>query len=174
MEDQIFRKHYKFRLGEIILGSYQNSLVLLDWKYRKARVSIDSRIQNYLNSVLVEGESAVINLAIQQMEEYLSKQRTEFSISLKFTGTEFQNTVWKELQKLEFGKTISYNQLAKNLGSEKLIRAAANANGANPISIIVPCHRVIGSDGSLVGYAGGISAKKKLLELESSPDLFSV
>ena len=87
-------------------------------------------------------------------------------MNLNPKGTDFQKTVWNELQKIPFGKTISYLDLAKKLGDEKVIRAAASANGKNPITILIPCHRVIGKDGSLTGYAGGIHRKKYLLELE--------
>jgi len=83
-------------------------------------------------------------------------------------GSDFQKQVWNELLKIRFGQTLSYLELSRNLGNEKAIRAVASANGANAISILVPCHRVIGSDGSLTGYAGGLGANKKLLELEGA------
>lgn len=101
-----------------------------------------------------------------QLGEYFNNQKWAFDIPLKPSGTEFQKSVWQELQKIPFGKTISYLDLAKRLGDEKVIRAAANANGKNPICILIPCHRVIGTSGSLTGYAGGLHRKNYLLELE--------
>jgi methylated-DNA-[protein]-cysteine S-methyltransferase len=108
-----------------------------------------------------------IENAVTQFEEFFKGERTSFDIKLSPEGTDFQKKVWKQLQKIEFGKTISYQQMANQLGDPKVIRAAASANGKNPISIIIPCHRVIGSDGSLTGYAGGLDRKKWLLEHES-------
>lgn len=105
--------------------------------------------------------------AVDQLQEYFQGKRVEFNLKLYPEGTDFQKRVWKQLQEIPFGKTLSYQQMANNLGDPKVIRAAASANGKNPISIIIPCHRVIGSDGSLTGYAGGLHRKKWLLEHES-------
>lgn len=112
-------------------------------------------------------EPEVINI-FSQIKEYFNRQRKEFDLRLDILGTDFQKKVWEELLKIPYGETITYNQLSINLGNKKLIRAAASANGANPLPIIIPCHRVIGSDGSLVGYGGGLDVKQKLLELEGS------
>ena len=108
-----------------------------------------------------------LQLAAKQLLEYFKDNRTEFTFKLNPKGTEFQLKVGKELQKIPFGKTISYMDLSKNLGDIKAIRAAASANGKNPLWIVIPCHRVIGSDGSLTGYAGGLWRKKWLLEHEN-------
>jgi len=105
--------------------------------------------------------------AVLQLEEYFSKKRKQFDLTLHPAGTAFQKKVWTQLQTVPFGKTASYQQMANELGDPKVIRAAASANGKNPIAIIIPCHRVIGSDGSLTGYAGGIHRKKWLLAHES-------
>lgn len=104
---------------------------------------------------------------IKQLDEYFLKKRTVFELKLNPKGTDFQRKVWQELQTIPFGKTTSYLDMAKKLGDPKVIRAAASANGKNPISVIIPCHRVIGSDGSLTGYASGLHRKKWLLEHES-------
>ncbi len=103
---------------------------------------------------------------VVQLEEYFRKERTSFDLKLKPYGTEFQQKVWNELGKIPFGNTITYMDQSKKMKNIKAIRAIAAANGKNPISIIVPCHRVLGSDGSLTGYAGGIWRKKWLLEHE--------
>jgi len=102
----------------------------------------------------------------RQLEAYFSGNLRDFNIPMVAEGTEFQQRVWKELQKIPYGQAISYLELARRLGDEKCIRAAARANGANPIVILIPCHRVIGSDGSLVGYGGGLDMKEFLLRLE--------
>ncbi|GAB1856966.1 methylated-DNA--[protein]-cysteine S-methyltransferase [Flavobacteriaceae bacterium MHTCC 0001] len=102
-----------------------------------------------------------------QLDEYFKGMRQQFDLKLNPIGTDFQMSVWKQLQQIPYGKTISYLELSRQLGDEKAIRAVANANGKNPLWIIVPCHRVIGSDGSLTGYAGGLHRKKWLLEHES-------
>jgi methylated-DNA-[protein]-cysteine S-methyltransferase len=105
--------------------------------------------------------------AVRQLNEYFEGERNEFSLKLNPEGTDFQKRVWGKLLTIPYGKTTSYLQLSKNLGDVKAIRAVANANGKNPLWIIVPCHRVIGSDGSLTGYAGGLGRKQWLINHES-------
>lgn len=115
-------------------------------------------------------------LAAAQLDEYFANKRNTFDLPLAHEGTDFQMRVWNELLKLPFGKTTTYLAMAKQLGDEKVIRAAASANGKNPIAIIIPCHRVIGSDGKLTGYAGGLWRKEWLLKHEGATaqvDLFS-
>ena len=108
-----------------------------------------------------------LKVAITQINEYFSGTRTDFDFRINPNGTDFQKKVWQELLNIPYGKTISYLDLAKKLGDPKVIRAAASANGKNPLWIVIPCHRVIGTDGSLTGYAGGLWRKKWLLEHES-------
>ena len=105
--------------------------------------------------------------AVYQLREYFNGQRQTFSLALNPTGTDFQKRVWAALQEIPFGKTVSYLQLSETLGDAKAIRAVASANGKNPLWIVIPCHRVIGSDGTLTGYAGGLHRKKWLLNHES-------
>lgn len=123
----------------------------------------------FLNEEIVPTLKIPVSLqeAVAQLEEYFKKERITFSLKLNPRGTDFQCKVWQELQTIPFGKTASYLDMAKKLGDPKVIRAAASANGKNPISIVIPCHRVIGSDGSLTGYAGGLHRKKWLLDHES-------
>ena len=109
----------------------------------------------------------VLEDCVLQLNEYFKGDRKQFSLKLNAKGTDFQERVWNELLTIPYGKTSSYLELSKQLGDVKAIRAVANANGKNPLWIIVPCHRVIGSDGSLTGYAGGLHRKKWLLEHES-------
>lgn len=116
-----------------------------------------------LNTVIPE----VLEDAVYQLQEYFKGERSVFNLTLNPQGTEFQKRVWTALQEIPFGKTYSYLQLAKKLGDVKAIRAVAAANGKNPLWIVIPCHRVVGSDGSLTGYAGGLHRKKWLLDHES-------
>jgi methylated-DNA-[protein]-cysteine S-methyltransferase len=159
---------YKSPVGDILLGSYDDKLCIADWKYRKMRTTIDKRIQKGLKAEYVEESSEVIEETIKQMKEYFANERKEFDIPLLMVGTDFQRSVWEGLIKIPYGTTASYQELSKNIGNEKAVRAVASANGANAMAILIPCHRVIGSSGDLVGYAGGLPAKKKLLEIESN------
>ncbi len=123
-------------------------------------------------SVLSEGEISEtipheLQEAVTQLQEYFDRKRNDFNFKLNPKGTDFQKKVWQELLNIPYGKTTSYLDLAKKLGDPKVIRAAASANGKNPLWIVVPCHRVIGTDGSLTGYAGGLWRKKWLLEHEN-------
>jgi methylated-DNA-[protein]-cysteine S-methyltransferase len=116
------------------------------------------------------GEDALneesLQRAKEQLQEYFDGKRTEFKIYLSASGTHFQKNVWAAVNEIPYGKTRSYEEIAKNLGDIKVIRAAAAANGKNPLPIVIPCHRVIGKDGSLTGYSGGLWRKKWLLNLE--------
>jgi methylated-DNA-[protein]-cysteine S-methyltransferase len=155
-----------------------------------AKASLHTKM-GWLNIVIEEGaitevlfaeqpvENTIVNdtliKAICELEEYFFGKRSVFTVELNPAGTDFQKKVWTELMNIPFGKTISYHELAVRLGDEKTIRAAASANGKNPIAVIIPCHRVIGTDGSLTGYAGGIERKSFLLNLEKgvyTPTLF--
>ncbi len=110
--------------------------------------------------------SPFLDLVGTQLQEYFDGKRIQFDLKLAPDGTKFQQSVWSELLKIPFGKTITYSELALRLGDLKTIRAAGTANGKNPIPIIIPCHRVIGKDGSLVGFSGGLPIKEKLLQHE--------
>jgi len=162
---------HKSPIGELLLGSFEGKLCLADMRYRKMRTTIDTRIQKGLNATYIEHSSKVVEKTIVQMQEYFAGERKEFNIPLLMVGSNFQKSVWRELMQIPYGSTTSYLELAKKLGNKKAVRAVASANGANAIAILIPCHRIIGRSGELVGYAGGLPAKKKLLELENN--LFS-
>lgn len=168
MSEQIIINYFKTPYGELILGSFQDKLCLADWRYRKMRTSIDKRIQSGLNADYVEQESPVMEKTKKQLNEYFNGERHTFDIPLFFVGSDFQKKVWDALIQIPYGETETYLGLSQKLGDAKAIRAVATANGANAISIIVPCHRIIGSDGSMTGYAGGLETKKKLLLLENA------
>ena len=164
-------QRYKAPCGELLLGSFGEKLCLCDWQTEKHRGHVDRRLQRMLHARFEEGSSKVIERATRQLDEYFAGKRREFDVPLLFIGTEFQKAVWNELLKIPFGATVSYGALSERLGMPKAVRAVANANGANSLSIFAPCHRVIGSDRSLTGYGGGLPAKRFLLELESGPQL---
>lgn len=114
-----------------------------------------------------ESVPATLEPACRQLREYFEGNRTRFDFQIDPQGTEFQKTVWQALLEIPYGQTVSYMDLAKRLGDPKAIRAVASANGQNPLWVVVPCHRVVGSDGSLTGYAGGLHRKKWLLDHEN-------
>lgn len=164
---QIIIKCWQSPAGELMLGSYGEKLCLLDWTARKDRERVDRRLQNALNSEYVEGTSAVIEDTMKALKAYFAKECKIFDIPLLMIGSDFQRSVWEALLRIPYGRTASYLDLARSIGNERAVRAAASAVGANAISIVIPCHRVIGSDGTLTGYAGGLDVKKKLLGLEA-------
>ena len=156
--NNVFKK-MKSPVGELTLIACETGLCSILWEDEKEnRVKINLGIEDQNNKIL--------NQTQKELEEYFLGKRTEFTIPLNPIGTEFQKKVWMELRRIPFGKTISYLELATRIGNPKASRAVGGANGKNPLSIIVPCHRVIGSSGKLTGFAGGISNKTKLLELE--------
>ncbi len=165
---QISYIYHSFAFGEMIMASYGAQLVLCDWRYRKSAEAIKQRIARELDSTYIEATSPIIENTIQQLNEYFEQKRSQFDLPILLIGTDFQKKVWQSLSEIPYGKSISYLALSQQLGNEKAIRAVATANGANALAIIIPCHRVIGADGSLVGYAGGLATKKKLLALENS------
>jgi len=161
-------QYFKHPYAEFILGSYDGKLCLCDFRYRKMRESVDNRIQRGLNALFVERNDATLARTKAQLEEYFLGKRSVFDIPLLLVGTDFQKSVWDALEKVKYGETATYLNLALSMGNESAVRAVGNANGANGLAIIIPCHRIIGSKGELVGYGGGLSLKKRLLELEQN------
>ncbi len=170
--NQINIKYYKTKYTHFILGSFENKLCLSDFKYRKMRTTVDNRLKNGFDAVFVEQDDEILKKARKQLDEYFNMERKEFDIPIITVGTEFQKNVWKALLKIPYGTTSTYLQLAKDIKNEKAVRAVANANAANSLGLIIPCHRIIGSDGKLTGYGGGLPLKKRLLKLEQN--LFAI
>ena len=139
---------------------------MCDWKHRKARTQLDKRILNALNDRFVNELHPLIEECKIQLEDYFNGKLTVFSLPYTLIGTEFQKKIWQKLLDIPYGRSMSYLELSQAIHQPEAIRAVATANGANALSIIVPCHRVIGSDGKLTGYAGGLPTKKRLLEIE--------
>lgn len=147
-------------VGELKLVTRENKLVAILWENDSlSRVALGEMVENQNHPVLVEAE--------KQLTEYFDGIRHAFSLNIEFHGTEFQKQVWRELQKIPYGETRSYADIAQQIGNPKAVRAVGAANGKNPISIITPCHRVVGSNGKLTGFAGGLKTKEYLLQLEA-------
>jgi len=166
-------QYHKTKIGELVLGSFEGNLCLLDFRYRKMRRVVDDRLKRGLKADFIEEDSDIIEKTRTELDEYFQEKRQEFNIPIQMVGTDFQKSVWNALLKVTYGTTSSYVQLAKKINNEKAVRAVAGANGANAIAIIIPCHRIIGSSGELVGYAGGLTTKKYLLTLEQKQELYT-
>lgn len=166
--NKISIQYFQTPVGEMILGAYDNKLCMADWRYRKGRETIDKRLQKGLDAIFVEEENAVLDLAKKELEAYFKGLRKTFDIPLLLVGTAFQKSVWQGLLQIPFSTTVSYKDLAQHIDNKTAVRAVASAIGGNAMSIFIPCHRVVGSDSSLTGYAGGLEAKKKLLALEQN------
>lgn len=153
-------------LGTMVAGATPDAVCLLEFADRPMLETQLERVTRHLNAVLVPGESAATRQAAVELDEYFAGERTSFSVPLDLEGTAFQRRVWDELRSIPFGATRTYSEQARRIGQPQGVRAVARANGDNRIAIIVPCHRVVGSDGSLTGYGGGLWRKRRLLELE--------
>ena len=163
----IYIHKYQSPCGDLMLGEYESKLCLCDWIIPVHFNKNLSRLKRILKAETQEKETEIITKAIKQLDEYFAGQRKVFDVPVAFIGTDFQIRVWKELQKVPYGQTLSYAGLAQKAGNQKAVRAVANVNAVNPISIFLPCHRIIGSSGKLTGYGGGLAAKQYLLKLES-------
>lgn len=155
MKYDIFRSE----LGAILVAAENEEIRYINLQQGKGALNIPEDWEE-------DNGSGIIKQAINQLEEYLTGKRKEFDLKLNPAGTEFQKKVWKALLKIPYGKTASYKEIAKKIGNQKAVRAVGAANGKNPIQIIIPCHRVIGSNGDMIGYAGGLEAKEALLNIE--------
>jgi len=154
-------KTIKTPVGRLTLVGSDAGLAAVLWENDKpGRVKLNIVAEAPRHPVLVEAE--------RQLKEYFAGDRSRFDLKLDFAGTDFQKKVWKALLTIPFGQTRSYAQIARQIGKPTAIRAVGAANGRNPISIIAPCHRVVGADGSMTGFAGGIPVKEKLLALEAA------
>lgn len=146
-------------VGQLKLVATETALVAVLWENENPnRVRLAELIENVQHPILLETQ--------KQLNEYFEGQRQVFDLPLDFEGTEFQQKVWQALLTIPFGETSSYKQIAEQIGNVKAVRAVGAANGKNPISIITPCHRVVGANGKLVGFAGGLENKDVLLQLE--------
>ena len=161
-------KRIETPLGTMIACADENGICMLEFSDRKALPTELKEIAKHFNANIIQGENPHFNILEQELSEYFDGKRLDFTVPLSPVGTDFQKKVWEILRGIPYGKTRSYQEQANILGNPKAVRAVANANGLNKISIIIPCHRVIGTNGKLTGYGGGIWRKQKLLELEKA------
>lgn len=150
--EKLYYGYYKSPIGNLRIVVDESSLVVLDFNEDEKKQSDEHR---YINEVK------------KQLDEYFKGTRKLFDLNIKINGTDFQNKVWNELTKIPYGETISYKELATRIGNDKACRAVGNANNKNKISIVIPCHRVVGSNKNLVGYAGGLDKKEWLINHEN-------
>jgi methylated-DNA-[protein]-cysteine S-methyltransferase len=155
---EVYYTRFESPIGPLLLAGDSKAL---------RRVSFESSKRSSPPPAEWKLNRAAFAEVIRQLQAYFRGELKEFDVPLAMEGTEFQLRVWNALREIPYGETVSYAQLAGRIGNPKAVRAVGLANGSNPIPIIVPCHRVIGSDGSLTGFGGGLSTKKKLLELEN-------
>ena len=163
----LYTQSFETPLGKMVAFANQNALLLLDFEDSKYfEKHMEEISQGY--GVIKTSNNRVLKLLEKELSQYFKGKLTKFTVPVEFTGTDFQKKVWEILRTIPYGTTRTYQQQADILGNPKAVRAVANANGLNRISIIIPCHRVIGSNGTLTGYGGGIWRKQKLLELEKA------
>lgn len=153
-------------LGPMLVGATDEALCILEFTDRRMLETQLKRLQHRLGCVFVPGENPILEQASAQLAAYFEGTLTAFTVPIDFPGTEFQTGVWRALLDIPYGTTASYADIARAIGRPTAVRAVARANGDNRLAIIIPCHRVIGSDGKLTGYGGGLWRKKRLLELE--------
>lgn len=166
VNEMSYYKTMKSPVGELKLVASDKGLIAILWENDDPdRVQLGHLEEDENHPVLLETE--------RQLKDYFTGKLEKFSLQLDFTGTAFQKKVWAALLTIPFGETRSYAEIAKQIGHPKAVRAVGAANGKNPISIVAPCHRVIGSNGKLTGFAGGLDAKAALLGIESGDDLLS-
>lgn len=155
----LFYKEVVTKVGKLKIVAHDHALLAILWENEKP-----NRVK--LHQMIEKNHHPLIQKAEKQLLEYLDHQRTSFDIPIEFQGTDFQKEVWNALKSIPYGKTVSYAYLAEQINRPKAVRAAGTAIGKNPLSIVIPCHRVIGTDGSLTGFAGGLKTKAFLLNLE--------
>src|SRR4051812_36696853 len=162
-----YLKHISTPIAEMVAVATDTHLLMFEFERRHMYDAQLDRVRALIGGEPIDGESPVFDMVRSQMEEYFRGDRLEFDLPLYVPGTPFQTRVWDALRRIPCGTTTSYGRLAASIGSPDAVRAVARANGDNRVAIIIPCHRVIGSDGSLVGYGGGLLRQKGRLQVEA-------
>jgi O-6-methylguanine DNA methyltransferase len=159
-------------VGDLFAGVTDDSLCFLEFTDPKRLEMQTRRLKNRLRAEVVEAHHPLLDELVRQLEQYFAGERRDFDLPLSYPGTHFQQRVWSALLEIPYGQTRSYQAMAYRVGSPDAVRAVGQANGMNPIAIVIPCHRVINSNGALGGYGGGLPRKQQLLDLERGPGLF--
>ena len=167
MPDIVVTHEWKSPCGDLIIGSIGECICLCDWVESKRRDFNDRRIMSRLDVWYREGMTRIIRRTIDELEAYFAGERKSFDIPLVMVGTDFQKQIWRALCEIPYGEKRSYKEICEAVGHSGRGRGCAGQVASNPVSILVPCHRVVGSNGSLTGYAGGLDAKQYLLDLEA-------
>lgn len=168
MKRLITVQEYPSPCGPLLLGACDGKLCLCNWIESRCRARVEERVARLLEAEYVLGAHDVLTKAAGQLDEYFAGNRQVFDVSLWPAGTDFQLAVWRELQKISYGEVCTYSEQAFRMGVPRAVRAVAASNGLNALSIFIPCHRVVGVGGRLTGYAGGLEAKRFLLDLEAA------
>ena len=168
MKQTVNTQYYDSPCGKLILASIGDELCLCDWQEKPCAERNKRRLERHLDAEFISKSSSVLEQTKAELDEYFAGERKTFNIPLCPIGTDFQKQVWQALLEIPYGETRSYKEIAQSVNNLKGVRTVAQAIGANGISILIPCHRVIGSDHTLTGFAGGIEAKRLLLNLESN------
>ncbi len=168
MQHYIHLKKFETPLGTMIACATENGICLFEFGDREMLATELKSVAKAFNATILAGESLHFKKLEQEVNEYFAGKLKDFTVPLVLQGSDFQKHVWQVLQNIPYGKTRSYKEQAIAIGKPEAIRAVANANGMNKIAIIIPCHRVIGTNGTLTGYGGGLWRKKYLLELEQT------
>jgi len=172
-DNVICTARYLSPCGALLLGSLGDRLCLCSWMANDRTCTMLRQLGHKFDATISDEGGTTTDMAARQLDEYFVGRRTTFDVPLLFCGTPFQQKAWQTLMEIPYGTTVSYTEMARRMGMPKAVRAAASANHANRLSIFAPCHRVIGVGNKLVGYAGGLAAKRYLLDLESAKNIMS-
>lgn len=164
--EHIYTAQYESPCGTLLIGDYEGKVCLCDWALPMRQILVLDRLSRFFGAICIDAKTPLIERVIVQLDEFFKGERREFDLPVIMKGSDFQEKVWRGLQQISYGETISYLKFANLIGRPRSVRAVASACGANIMSIIFPCHRVVGGNGSLTGYAGGLNTKQFLLELE--------
>lgn len=167
MKRTIIVQEYVSPCGTLLLGVCGGRLCLCNWMESRCRARVEERVARLLRAEYISGTHDVLSEAARQLGEYFVGTRQTFDVPLLPAGTEFQLSVWQELLNIPYGETCTYSEQARRMGMPRAVRAVAAANGLNALSIFIPCHRVVGVGGRLIGYAGGLETKRFLLDWEA-------
>jgi len=163
---QIITKQVPTPIGDLLAGAMEQGVCLLEFADRPRVSRLKQRLSKTIHAKFVQGENSHLSLLEEQLSQYFEGKRKLFNLPLALQGTSFQMNVWEALLHIPYGSTRSYQAQARIIGKPKAVRAVGKANGDNPVSIVIPCHRVVGKNGNLTGYGGGLWRKRFLIDLE--------